>query len=274
MWHTSVLACPVPHPSRRAQREASITAALQREGLSGFNYAPGVSEYIRTGTPSEAQVLAACRQQHEEQQAAQQAAVERTQRITAWLAEQQMPDNYRYIVRVVDHYILGACSEAEAQQACLRQQAEDQAREQRRQEVSQLLEGEGLPARSAGFVSEAQTYIRFGGSSLTELLAAAQAQHAREQRSAALVAALTAEGLGSHLTAAPAARAYISTGDGSQEAALAACRAQHQRQLQIIAHRTEVVARLPPGVLYESCEGWDAGSLTNSGLPEHAACPQ
>ncbi|PRW57826.1 hypothetical protein C2E21_3531 [Chlorella sorokiniana] len=232
----------------RAQREASITAALQREGLSGFLHSVAVSEHIHMGAPSEAEALATCRQRQQEEQAAQ----ERRQRITAWLAEQQMPAFYSYTVPAVRQFERGQCSEEEAQQACRQQQAVEQAQEQRRQEVSQLLEAQGMPADYTGYVPALRSYVQTGAGSQQEMLAAARAQHARDQRRTALVAALTAEGMAIHLASEPAARAFVSTGEGGQEAALAACRERHQQEVQIAARRSEVAARLPPGVTYEA----------------------
>ena len=52
----------VPSIPRRAQRDASIRAALQREGLSRFGYMVSVYQHIQYGALSEAEVLAACRQ--------------------------------------------------------------------------------------------------------------------------------------------------------------------------------------------------------------------
>lgn len=249
----------VPFIPRRAQRDASIRAALQREGLSRFTYTlANVSLHIEMGAPSEAEVLAACRQRAQQEQAAR----ERGQRIVAWLAEQQMPSSYRFNVGVMRQYERGDRSEEEAQQACRDQLAADQARDQRRQEVSQLLQEEGHPAEYVNSVPVLWQYVASGTGTRQELLAAAQAQRDADQRRTTLRAALAAEGMASHLVqTAPTAQAYISTGEGSVEAALAACRTQHQLSEQRAARRAEVQALLPAGMEYHMCEQLLAGRL-------------
>ena len=255
-WHIPVASPPTlprtPDPLCRAQREVSITAALQREGFSHFRYSTAVSQHIAAGEPSQEAVLATCRQQVQEEQAAQ----ERRQRMVAWIAAHQMPSSYQYRVAAVLQYERGQCSEAEAQEACRQQQAQDQARDQRRQEVSQLLEAEGMSADYVNVVPALQQYVTSGAGDQQGMLAAARAKHAVEQRRAALVAALTAEGLATHLTAEPAAQAYIRTGQGSQEAALAACRTKHQQLAQVAVRRNEVADLLPDAARqrYNECE--------------------
>lgn len=243
---------------RRAQRDASIRAALQREGLSRYSHLTSVSQHIQTGAPSEAEALAACRQRAAEEQAVQ----ERGQRIVAWLAEQHMPSSYRYSVGVMRQYERGERSEEEAQQACREQLAADEARDQRRQEVSQLLQEEGHPADYVTLGPMLLQYVVSGTGTRQELLAAAQAQRDADQRRTALRAALAAEGLAINLAhIMPAAQAYISSGEGGQEAALAACRIQHQLNEQRAARRAAVQALLPAGMEYHMCEQLLAGRL-------------
>lgn len=245
----------MPDPPCRAQREASIAAALEREGFSHFRYSTAVLQHIAAVEPSQEAVLATCRQQVQEEKAAR----ERRQGMIAWIAAQQMPSSYQYIMAVLQ-YERGQCTEAEAQEACRQQQVQDQAQGQRRQEVSQLLEAEGMPADYALAVPALQQYVRSGAGDQQGMLAAARAKHAADQRREALVAALTAEGLATHLHTEPAAQAYIRTGQGSKEAALAACRAKHQRLAQVAARRSKVVALLPDEARqrYHHCEWAEA----------------
>lgn len=113
----------MPDPPCRAQREASIAAALEREGFSHFRYSTAVLQHIAAVEPSQEAVLATCRQQVQEEKAAR----ERRQGMIAWIAAQQMPSSYQYIMAVLQ-YERGQCTEAEAQEACRQQQVQDQGR--------------------------------------------------------------------------------------------------------------------------------------------------
>lgn len=138
--------------------------------------------------------------------------------------------------------------------------------------MEQLLQAEGLPTALAVLLGPLQGYIDSGIGTQAELLAAARARHARDQRRDALNAALAAEGINTHFSfSVPEAAAFVASGEGGQEAALAACRARHAQQQERQARLATLQALLPQGADYYTCEPLTPGSPPCT-VPSHALC--
>lgn len=94
-----------PSPAGRSARRASPRCWPVKA------WPTTASPRLRYASTLTAEVLTACRARKE----AAEATEERQQRITAWLAAEQLPAFYSYSVSAARRFVSGDCSEAEAQ---------------------------------------------------------------------------------------------------------------------------------------------------------------